>query len=150
MQIASILNLERTRARIAGGSKKRLLETLADLFASSLDEADENTLFQHLFSRERLGSTGIGHGVAIPHCRFDTQGRTLCACLTLETPIDFDAVDSQPVDLIFAMLVPEDAEESHLQTLAVLAEALQEPGFTQRLRSCTSDKELFEVASAVN
>ncbi|ACR11548.1 PTS sugar transporter subunit IIA [Teredinibacter turnerae] len=150
MQISTILNAKRTRAKIAGGSKKRLIETLAGIFSESDTGLDQTELFQHIFARERLGSTGIGGGIAIPHCRFNTEGATLCACVTLEEAIDFDAVDSKPVDLIFAMLVPENAEDEHLQTLAALAETLQRDDFVKRLRNCKTDEELFNVASGVN
>jgi len=150
MQISSILSPERTKAKLADGSKKRLLETLAEVFASAIPEADEGELFQSFIGRERLGSTGIGQGIAIPHCRFATGGATLCACLTLSEPVDFDAIDGKPVDLVFAMLVPEQAEESHLQVLATLAEALQNPQFTQQMRTCTEDQQLYKVASGVN
>ncbi len=148
MNIETMLTAGRTRAKVTGVSKKRVLETLAELFAPSLAEADENTIFQNILGRERLGSTGIGHGIAVPHCRCATSGETLCACLTLDKPVDFDAIDSEPVDIVFAMLVPENAEESHLQTLAQLAESLQDGSFTQQLRTCKSDEELFEVACA--
>lgn len=147
MRISSILTIDRCRANIAGGSKKRLLETLAELFAASLPDVDETALFQALVARERLGSTGIGQGIAIPHCRFDTGGETLCACITLADPIDFDAVDSVPIDVVFAMLVPENTEENHLQALAALAEALQDDKFAQRLRNCRSDDALYQLAS---
>ncbi|SMF54170.1 PTS IIA-like nitrogen-regulatory protein PtsN [Alteromonadaceae bacterium Bs31] len=143
-----MLTAERTRAKVNGVSKKRVLETLAQLFAPSITDADETTIFQNILGRERLGSTGIGHGIAVPHCRYTTGGETLCACLTLDEPIDFDAIDSEPVDIVFAMLVPEDAEDSHLQTLAQLAESLQDGSFTGRLRKCASDSELFQIACA--
>jgi len=147
MKITSILTADRTRCNANGVSKKRVLETLAELFAPALEEADETAVFQNLINRERLGSTGIGHGIAIPHCRCATAGETLCACLTLKDPVDFDAIDNEPIDIVFAMLVPEDAEESHLQTLAQLAEALQKPSFTSKLRSCASDAELYRAAT---
>ncbi|TVZ40752.1 phosphotransferase IIA-like nitrogen-regulatory protein PtsN [Alteromonadaceae bacterium 2753L.S.0a.02] len=150
MQISSILKANCTRAKISGGSKKRLIETLAGIFANAEESLDETELFQHMIARERLGSTGIGGGIAIPHCRFNTGGATLCACITLDEGIDFDAVDGKPVDLVFAMLVPEDAQDEHLQTLASLAETLQNADFVKRLRTCNSDQELFKVASSVN
>ncbi|WP_188149983.1 PTS IIA-like nitrogen regulatory protein PtsN [Teredinibacter waterburyi] len=150
MQISSILSADRTKARVVGGSKKRLLENLAQTFADALPDADPTELFQNLINRERLGSTGIGKGIAIPHCRFATGGKTLCACFTLDEPVDFDAIDGKPIDLIFAMLVPEDAAASHLETLAELAQALQTDTFVKALRKSDSDMELFRVASGVN
>ncbi|WP_075187257.1 PTS IIA-like nitrogen regulatory protein PtsN [Teredinibacter haidensis] len=150
MQISTILTDERCKAKATDASKKRVLESLASLFASDLPDTDETTIFQCLIARERLGSTGIGQGVAIPHCRLSASNQTLCACITLDHPVDFDAVDGAPVDVIFAILVPEDAEDSHLQTLATLAEALQNPNFTRKLKACSSNEELFRVAAGVN
>ena len=150
MQISSILSADRTKAKVVGGSKKRLLENLAQIFADALPDADPTELFQSLINRERLGSTGIGQGIAIPHCRFATGGETLGACVTLDAPVDFDSIDGKPIDVIFAMLVPEDAAASHLETLAELAQALQTDTFVKALRKSDSDMELYRVASGVN
>lgn len=144
MDITSILTIERSKARIDGVSKKRVLETLAKVFSDDIVDFDVDELYHHLLNREKLGTTGIGGGIAIPHCRFNTHGETYCACLTLSTPVDFDAVDSAPVDIIFAMLVPENAESSHLELLASLAEMLQKPDVVKRLRAAETDQELYD------
>lgn len=146
MLVETILTQDCTRSKLPGGSKKRVLEQLAHLFSSTSADISEDTLFQNFIGRERLGSTGIGEGIAIPHCRFNTGGKTLCACVTLEDAIDFDAIDSKPVDIIFAMIVPEDAASEHLATLASLAEKLQKPEFVKELRSAKSDVQLFNAA----
>lgn len=146
MHIESLLSLERTRCQAAGSSKKRTLEQLAELIAQGSEAIDAEKLFTQLINRERLGSTGIGGGIAIPHCRFPTQGKTIGALLTLDQPIDFDAVDGQPVDIIFAMLVPENAENEHLQTLAHLAELLQNAEFVNALRAARTDEALYQTA----
>lgn len=147
MLIKSILSEDRTLAKISDTSKKRTLETLASLFASEVNLEDSSELFSHFINRERLGSTGIGQGIAIPHCRFDTKGKTLCACLTLSNPIDFDAVDNEPVDIVFAMLVPENAESDHLETLAKLAESLQQEEYVSKLRAAENAIELYKAAT---
>lgn len=146
MLLNSILTPERTRVKIQSASKKRALESLAQVFADNIDSIDADELFQNFISRERLGSTGIGHGIAIPHCRFNTGGETYCACVTLNDAIDFDSVDNEPVDVIFAMLVPEDAQASHLQTLATIAEALQKPKYVSQLRKSKTEEELYNCA----
>lgn len=146
MLLESILSEDRTLAKIPSASKKRALETLAQIFAEHIDIINADELFQNFIGRERLGSTGIGHGIAIPHCRFNTGGKTFCACVTLEEPIDFDSVDNEPVDVIFAMLVPENAEAGHLQTLATIAESLQKPEYVAALRGSKSATELFQNA----
>lgn len=137
---------ERTLANNPDTSKKRVLETLARLFSEHMNLEDSGELFQELINRERLGSTGIGDGIAIPHCRFQTNGQTLCACITLDNPIDFDAIDNKAVDVVFAMLAPEDAENSHLETLANLAEALQKPDYVNNLRNAKNSSELYSAA----
>lgn len=146
MLLENILTEDRTRVNVQSASKKRTLETLAQIFAEDIDIIDADELFQHFINRERLGSTGIGHGIAIPHCRFKTGGQTFAACITLEEPIDFDSVDSEPVNVIFAMLVPEDAEANHLQTLASIAESLQKPEYVTALRKSKTSPELFKCA----
>lgn len=146
MHIESLITSKRTLCRATCTSKKRTLEVLAGLIADGSENIDATELFQQLIGRERLGSTGIGDGIAIPHCRFKTEGATIGALMTLENPIDFDSVDSKPVDIIFAMLVPEDAESEHLQTLANLAERLQDPQFVSALRNATSDETLYLAA----
>lgn len=146
MLLENILTEDRTRANVQSASKKRTLEVLAQIFAEDIDIIDADELFQHFINRERLGSTGIGHGIAIPHCRFKTGGQTFAACITLEEPVDFDSVDNEPVNVIFAMLVPEDAEANHLQTLANIAESLQKSEYVTALRKSKTSSELFKCA----
>ncbi len=142
----TILSVERTLCNVSCASKKRLLEKLAAVIAEHSNDLDPDYLFEQLLARERLGSTGIGSGIAIPHCRCKALDRTLGALITLESPIDFDAIDNQPVDVVFAMLVPENAESAHLQTLAGLAESLQKPDFVNALRQATNPEDLFQAA----
>jgi PTS system nitrogen regulatory IIA component len=148
MQIEAILTPSRTLNKAVGGSKKRVLETLAQLIAEDQPAISAEDVFQSLIARERLGSTGIGNGIAIPHCRFPTDGSTLGALITLQDAVDFDSVDNAPVDIVFAMLVPENAEASHLQTLAALAEALQQEDYVEKLRSADSSEELYRRATS--
>lgn len=147
MLIESMLAPERTLAQISGPSKKRVIENVAKTFAESLPTLDVEELYQNIINREKLGSTGIGGGVAIPHCRCHTGGGTYGACITLEQPIDFDSVDNLPVDIIFAMLVPENAESEHLETLSNLAEKLQDANFVSNLRKAKDSVELFNAAT---
>lgn len=146
MQIQSLITPSRALCGIEGVSKKRALEILATTIAQDIPEIDADELFRRLIARERLGSTGIGHGIAIPHCRIDKCTGTIGALITLKQPIDFDAIDGDPVDVLFAMLVPEDAHSEHLQTLAALAGALNDPGFRANLRAAQTDQALYEAA----
>jgi len=143
MDIKSLLNPQCCVSRINASSKKRVLENLAKLFSETVEDLEEVEVFQQLLSRERLGSTGIGLGIAIPHCRMSKATETYGACITLEKPVDFDAVDNKPVDFIFAMLVPENAETGHVETLAALAEVLQKPESVKKLRGTTNNQELY-------
>lgn len=145
MQIQSLISPGRTLCGVDAGSKKRALELLANTIAQDIPDIDADELFRSLIGRERLGSTGIGHGIAIPHCRVNCE-TTVGALITLTEPIDFDAIDSQPVDILFAMLVPHDSDSEHLKTLAALAEALNKSEYRQRLRAATSNEALFQAA----
>ena len=147
MEIQALITPKRTLCGVEGGSKKRALELLANTIAQDVPSIDAEDLFRRLIARERLGSTGIGHGIAIPHCRVENCSGTLGALITLADPVDFDAIDSQPVDILFAMLVPEEAHDEHLQNLAALAGALSNADFREKLRNASSDRELYETAT---
>ena len=96
MQIQSLLTQGRTLCDIEGVSKKRVLEILANTIAQDIPAIDADDLFRRLIARERLGSTGIGHGIAIPHCRVENYDGVIGALITLNQPIDFDSIDSEP------------------------------------------------------
>lgn len=145
MQIESLLTPHRTRCGLEGGSKKRALELLASTVAQDIPTIDADDLFRRLVNRERLGSTGLGKGIAIPHCRIDNCTGPIGAMITLENPVDFDAIDGEPVDVLFALLVPEDAHDDHLKALATLAGAFNDTSFRQRLRQANSDDALFKT-----
>ncbi|ESQ08112.1 MAG TPA: PTS IIA-like nitrogen-regulatory protein PtsN [Chromatiaceae bacterium] len=126
-------------------SKKRLLETLAELLAAAGPELNSDAVFERLLARERLGSTGLGHGIALPHARIDTVDIPVGAFVQLRDGVDFDAIDDQPVDLAFALLVPQTADEHHLQLLAELAEKFNDQSLRQQLRDCSTRDELFAL-----
>lgn len=121
MQIHKIVSQSRIDCAINANSKKRLLEKLSLLLENDAPEVDNHAAFQSLFERERLGSTGVGNGVALPHGRVKGLREAVGAIGILKKAIDYDAVDNQPVKLVFALLVPEEATEEHLQLLAQLA-----------------------------
>lgn len=141
MNIATFLSPERTHNNVKAISKKRLLEFIAEQF-----DFDPDPLYHHLLDRERLGSTGIGEGVAIPHCRLPGCDEINGVLIKLETPIDFDAIDNAPVDLVFALIVPDEENEKHLQTLATIANLLESASMRDKLRHCGSSDELFQRA----
>lgn len=144
MRIADILSLEHIHPKLHASSKKDALEQISSFIANHEPNLCANEIFDGLISRERLGSTALGHGIAIPHARLKTIKKTLAAFIKLEKPIDFDAIDQQPIDLIFTLLVPEESTQEHLEILAKLAEAFSQENFLQALRTCSSKEELFE------
>jgi PTS system nitrogen regulatory IIA component len=150
MRLDTILSPSLTRCRAAATSKKRVLETAAQLISQQVGGLDGSTLFSNLIARERLGSTGLGEGIAIPHCRLQELDRAVGCLVTLEQPIEFEALDDQPVDILFVLVVPEQATQEHLDLLAGLAERFAQPAFRDQLRAADSDEALYQAAVAYN
>ncbi len=126
-------------------SKKRLLEVLGELLATDDPSLSPETVFEHLLERERLGSTGLGHGVALPHARMQGVSEAVGAFVQLREGIGFDAIDDQPVDLAFALLVPEAANETHLQLLSNLASMFSDPQLRESLRRASSAEQILRL-----
>jgi PTS system nitrogen regulatory IIA component len=146
MSIASILTPARTHSCVTGSSKKRVLEKIARLVSEDISTLDSSALFKNLIGREKLGSTAIGHGIAIPHCRMSMCTSITGALIRLKEAIDFDATDEQPVDLLFVLLVPEEACDEHLQILGKLAQLFSRGDFRDALRRAGDDLSLYEAA----
>jgi PTS system nitrogen regulatory IIA component len=115
-------------------SKKQAIQELAAK-AAELAGLPEREIFETLLQRERLGSTGVGNGIAIPHGKLPKIGRLFGLFARLERPIDFDALDSEPVDLVFLLLAPEAAGADHLKALARVARVLRDPQTAAKLRA---------------
>ncbi|GAB3310865.1 PTS sugar transporter subunit IIA [Haliea atlantica] len=148
MQIlAQLLTPERTLCRASGSSKKKLFETLAELIARDRSELSQSEVFTQLVARERLGSTGLGGGIAIPHCRIPGCQEPLAALVSLEEPIDFDAPDDMAVDLLCVLLVPDQAHQEHLDILARIARLFSQGAFCEALRDADSNDKLFRAAT---
>ncbi len=144
LTINTILAPELTLCRANGTSKKRILEFVAEQVSGQYPELDETRIFNNLIARERLGSTGIGQGIAIPHCRLDGCSRVVGALITLEEGVAFDAIDNLPVDLLFTLIVPKEATSEHLELLSQLAEKFNDRSFCDSLRACTTSDELYQ------
>ena len=147
MHISDILQAERIACQQDISSKKRSLELLSALLAETLPDFAEGEIFDSLIGRERLGSTGLGKGVALPHGRLNGLKKPIAAMATLKQATDFDAIDREPVDLLFALLVPEESTEEHLQILAHLAAMFSNQDFCTKLRSCDDSAQCFELVS---
>ncbi len=156
MQLDTILTPERTLCRTPATSKNQVLENCAHFFCESIGvrandggrtpALNADNLLQSLLARERLGSTGLGNGIAIPHCRLKHIDAVMGALITLAEPIEFDAADGKPVDIIFILLAPERALQEHLHALAALAELFNRADFRQSIRAATTAQQLYRAA----
>lgn len=131
-----ILSADRIELKACAGSRKKALELLGIRLSQTAENVSPQDIVDSLCARERLGSTGIGQGVAIPHARSAAVDHTTGAIITLTDSIDFDAIDGQPVDFLFGLLVPESADDEHLQVLASIAKVLNDKGLIGALRQC--------------
>jgi len=145
MDITGLITLDRIVCDSEMTSKKRVIEVLSELLATEQSDLTARLIFDSLIGRERLGSTGLGHGVALPHGRFNQSEHAIGAFLKLKKGVDFDAADQKPVDLVFGLLVPEHYTDEHLKILAYLAEMFSDRAFCQQLREADSDQVLFEL-----
>lgn len=147
MDIVEFLSPELVFCDVEAGSKKRILEITADLIAQQVGDLQAEQIYDALIAREQLGSTGIGEGIAIPHCRVKTSSQTIGCLIKLKEGINFDAVDDTPVDLLFFLLVPEKTIHGHLEMLRTLAEHFNEPAFRQQLREANTNEALYQAAT---
>ncbi len=144
MDIIDLITPDRIVCNSEVASKKRVIEVLSELLATGQPDLSARPIFDSLIGRERLGSTGLGHGVALPHGRFSQSQQAIGAFIKLKKGVDFDAIDRQPVDLVFGLLVPDHYTDEHLKILAYLAEMFSDQAFCQQLRDADSDQALFE------
>lgn len=147
MKIADILSQQNTAAHAHSESKKSALELISKLAAAHVNQLKSREVLHHLIRREKLGSTAVGHGVALPHARLNGITKPIGVLVQLNRPIDFDAPDDEPVDLLFGLLIPEDASDEHLHTLAMLAENFGMESFREKLRHADNTDELYEFAT---
>ncbi|MBY5993104.1 PTS IIA-like nitrogen regulatory protein PtsN [Ferrimonas balearica] len=147
MEITELLSPERTQCAAPGLSKKRVLELISELAAEQCPDLPKHELFESLLAREKMGSTGIGNGIALPHGRLGRITRPIGVLIKCDEPIPFDAIDSKPVDLLFALFVPEEAHQQHLATLAEVARKLSQKEICRAMRKANDNHTLYEVIS---
>lgn len=145
IRLENILTPGRSLVNVPGGSKKRVLEQIANLVARELPDLDGQDIFESLIAREKLGSTGFGNGIAIPHCRLPGCAAPISALLRLSSAVDFDAIDGVPVDLLFVLMVPEAATDEHLELLRQIASMLDRSDVRERLRQAANSDALYQV-----
>lgn len=146
MQLQEILSPDRVVSHAQATSKKRALELMSQLLSGG-QTAVELEMFEGLCNRERLGTTALGHGVALPHGRMKKLQHAVGAFAQLSSGVDFDAADRERVDLLFAIAVPEKSTEEHLQLVAQIAELFSDETMRQRLRQANNADEVFQVLS---
>ncbi len=144
MQLSEVLSLDCTKSAVQCSSKKRALEIISEIAASHTGQ-NATELFECMLSREKMGSTGIGNGIAIPHARMASSDNAVAVLLQCEEPLEFDSIDNRPVDLLFALLVPEEQCKEHLKTLSSMAERLNDKQILKQLRKAQSDEELYNI-----
>ncbi|HEY1076479.1 MAG TPA: PTS IIA-like nitrogen regulatory protein PtsN [Fontimonas sp.] len=147
MKIAEILSPDRVSQGHTFTSKKKALEELAGLLARGVPGVQSSDILTSLAAREKLGSTGLGHGVAIPHGRMAGVTQSVGAFMRLKQPLDYDAHDGQAVDLVFGLLVPQGATETHLKHLAAIAEMFSDSSFCQKARESNDEAALYQLVS---
>jgi nitrogen PTS system EIIA component len=144
MKLSDLVAKKGVVACLKAKSKKQALQELSNL-ASKITGFEPRDIFEILQHRERLGSTGVGHGAAIPHGKFKNLQKLHGIFARLDQPIDFDSTDGQPVDLIFLLLAPESAGADHLKALARVSRLLRDPNMTAKLRGSDSVATLFSI-----
>jgi PTS system nitrogen regulatory IIA component len=144
MEISDLLTPEGVVPNLRATSKKQALQELAKR-ASEISGMHERAIFDVLLERERLGTTGVGNGIAIPHGKLPNLDRLYGLFARLEQPIDFDSIDEQPVDLIFLLLAPESAGADHLKALARVSRLLRDKNGCEKLRGTDSAEALYAV-----
>lgn len=144
MELSEIIGGDAVRAPLKATSKKRLLQDLADM-AEVVYGLPSEDVYRALQERETLGPTGVGRGVAIPHARFKGVERVIGLFVRLEKPVDFEAIDRQPVDLVFALFAPESAGAEHLKALARVSRTLRSEAICTKLRSTFDVAALYAI-----
>ncbi|MTI43823.1 phosphotransferase IIA-like nitrogen-regulatory protein PtsN [Roseibium hamelinense] len=147
MDLGDLLKSNAVFAGLRVKSKKQAIQELAAK-ASEITGLSEREIFDTLLQRERLGSTGVGHGVAIPHGKLTRLDRLVGLFARLEQPVDFDALDDEPVDLVFLLLAPEGAGADHLKALARIARQLRDPSVTAGIRAAGDAQDIYQFLTS--
>ncbi len=142
MIIHDIISLDRTQCSVECHSKKRIFEVISEIAVKQSPELDQVEVLSSLLGREKMGSTGIGNGIAIPHGRIKGLSNMMAVIVTSCDPIDFDAIDSQPVDIFFAILVPDEQTDSHLQALSGIAKKLSNKETVKAIRKAENKNQI--------
>ena len=149
MDISNLINMDAIFPQLKVSSKKQLLQELGNIAKIKIKKPVQE-IATILMERERLGSTGVGYGVAIPHGRFTELDKIFGVFAKLEKPVNYDALDNQPVDLVFLLLVPEKAGASHLKALAKISRILRDQTVCEKLRGADSGDAIYAILNSAN
>lgn len=144
MDLTDLIKPEDVFVPLKASCKKQLLQTMADT-ASAKTGLPSNEIFQTLLEREKLGSTGVGNGIAIPHGKLDQLNEITGLVAVLDKPVDYEAVDEKPVDVVFMLLAPSESNADHLKALARIARLLREPSMLRALRSAEDRGAVYQL-----
>ena len=145
MQLSEILTTSCTSCDVAISSKKRILEKICQLAANQVSDIEQDELLESLINREKMGSTGIGNGIAIPHGRLPNANKAVAVLITTQKAIDFDAIDNRDVDIFIALFVPENSCQEHLDTLQSIAKLFSDKKIIKQVRKCHDNQALFNL-----
>lgn len=145
INLSAMLAENCTKSAVLFNSKKRILEYIAELAQQQLPNISEYSILEALLSREKLGSTGIGGGIAIPHGKLDGLASPVLVFVVCKEPIPFDAIDNQGVDVFCAILIPKEQCQTHLATLSGIAKLLSQRELTKKIRHVDSDHHLYQL-----
>ena len=145
MQLEQIIKPDGVLCNATARSKKHCLEILSELLVRSYPEIPSDRIFRCLNDRERLGCTGLDRGAAFPHCRVAGIQESNAALIKLSEPVDFDASDGEPVDLVFGMMVPTELDDSHYADIKMVTRVMADEGLRSRLRSMNSSNDLYDA-----
>jgi len=145
VQLSELLTPSRVACGLTAASKKRALENLSQLIVAEIPSLQQNEIFDSLIARERLGSTGLGKGVAIPHGRLKSSNETVLAFIKLDEGIDYDAPDGEKVDLLCALVVPTESTDEHLEVLAKLTEIFRSKELREKIRTTNDSDEIYKT-----
>lgn len=145
INLSAMLAENCTKSAVLFNSKKRILEYIAELAHQQLPEISEYSILEALMTREKLGSTGIGGGIAIPHGKLDCVNQPILVFVVSKDPIPFDAIDNQSVDIFCAILIPKEQCQTHLSTLSGIAKLLSQKELTKKIRHADSHEHLYQL-----
>lgn len=150
MNLQELIMPDCTLCSVSGTSKKRILEKICATAAEKIKNINSFELIESLMAREKVGSTGIGNGIAIPHGRLANTDQVIVVLITSEQGINFDAIDNRPVDIFIALFVPENNCQQHLSTLQSIATLFSDKTLVKKVRKCQTDQALFELIKNVS